>query len=185
MLHNKVPGISIISEMKVIAMRLQPFIAVTLLLFCVLPASAEADQVGAMAPPFSIPDLNGNIVTLQHLKGRVVVLDFWAPWCDQCREELPAFDALFNKYKNDGLVVIGVDIDSSKKLVAEFLQKTSVNFTVVMDLKGAMRRAYRFRTLPTAFIIGKDGIIRYVHMSFGKEQLPLFDKEIAELLKQP
>ncbi len=165
-------------------MRLRSFFFTTLLLI-IPPLFAEASQVGTTAPECNLPDLKGNLVTLQQLKGKVVFLDFWAPWCDQCREELPALDALFRKYKNDGLVMIGVDIDSSEKLVAEFLQKTPVAFTVLMDKKGAMRRAYRFRSMPTAFIIGKDGVIRYVHMGFGPEFLPAFEKEITELLKQP
>lgn len=151
----------------------------------ILPFCAEASQIGTEAPDCSLPDLNGNAVTLRQMKGKVVFLDFWAPWCDQCREELPALDVLFRKYRDDGLVVIGVDIDSSEKLLTAFLQKTPITFTILMDGRGAMRRAYRFRTLPTAFIVGKDGVIRYIHMGFGTEFLPAFEKEITELLKQP
>ena len=156
-----------------------------LLLMLMLPVFAQAGQVGTAAPFCSIPDLNGNIVNLQQMKGKVIFLDFWAPWCDQCREEIPALDALYRKYNNDKLVMIGVDIDSSEKLVTEFLQKTPVNFKILIDGKGVMRRAYRFRALPTAFIIGKDGVIRYMHMGYGKEFLPMYEKEIDELLKQP
>jgi peroxiredoxin len=76
-------------------------------------------------------------------------------------------------------------IDPSEKLAAEFLQKVPVTFTVLIDKKSIIRKGYNFRTLPTAFIIGKDGVIRYVHMGFGKEFLQMYEKEIVELLKQP
>ncbi len=159
-------------------------IVLTILLALTLPVGATAGQVGTSAPDFSLTDLKGNVVTLKQFRGKVVFLDFWVPWCDPCREELPALDALYKKYRNDGLEVIGIDIDSSEKLVAEFLQKIPVTFTVLIDKKGVIRREYNFRTLPTTFVIGRDGVIRYVHMGFGKEFLVMYEKEIDELSKQ-
>jgi len=159
-------------------------IIITLLLSFTLPIFANAGQVGTSAPDFSLMDVNGKLVTLRQLRGKVVFLDFWAPWCDPCREEFPALDALYKKYSKDGLEVIGIDIDSSEKFAAKFLEKVPVAFSVLMDKKGNVRREYNFRTLPTAFIIDKDGVIRYVHMGFGKEFLQMYEKEIKELLKQ-
>ena len=159
-------------------------IIITLLLALALPVFANASQVGTSAPDFSLMDVNGKVVTLKQFTGKVVFLDFWAPWCDPCREELPELDALYKKYNSDGLEVIGVDIDDSEKLKAEFLQKFPVAFTILIDKKGIIRREYSFRTLPTAFIIGRDGVIQYVHMGFGKEFLQIYEQEITELLKQ-
>jgi peroxiredoxin len=156
----------------------------TLLLALTLPVGTNASQVGTSAPDFSLMDVNGKVVALKQFTGKVVFLDFWAPWCDPCREELPELDALYKRFNNDGLEVIGIDIDDSEKLKAEFLQHVPVAFTMLIDKKGAIRREYRFRTLPTAFIIGRDGVIRYVHMGFGKEFLQMYEKEITELLKQ-
>jgi peroxiredoxin len=159
-------------------------IRLTLLLVLTLPILVKANQVGSLAPDFSIADMNGNEVTLEQFRGKVVFLDFWAPWCDICREELPALDALYKKYSKEGLEIIGIDMDSSERLVTEFLQRVPVTFTVLIDKKAITRRGYRFRTLPTAFIIGKDGVIRYVHLGFGKEFLQMYEKEINELLSQ-
>jgi peroxiredoxin len=164
--------------------QLVKIIIVTLLLVLTRPVFAYASLVGSSAPDFSLVDVNGKAVTLKQFKGKVVFLDFWAPWCDICREELPALDALYKKYSNEGLEIIGIDVDPSEKRVAEFLQKLPVTFTVLIDNKGILRRGYNFRTLPTAFIIGKDGVIRYVHLGFGKEFLQMYEKEIDELLKQ-
>ncbi|HYA85638.1 MAG TPA: redoxin domain-containing protein, partial [Nitrospirota bacterium] len=90
------------------------FLVATLLLAILLPAFAYAGQVGSTAPDFSFADLAGKSVSLRQLKGKVVFLDFWAPWCDQCREELPALDALYKKYSTDGLEVIGIGIDTTE-----------------------------------------------------------------------
>lgn len=159
-------------------------IILSLLLALTLPVGANAGQVGSSAQDFSLTDLKGNVVALKQLRGKVVFLDFWAPWCDPCREELPALDVLYKKYGNDGFEVIGIDIDDSERLLSEFLQKVPITFTVLSDKKGVTKREYGIRTLPTAFIIGRDGVIRYVHMGFGKEFLQMYEKEIAELLKQ-
>jgi thiol-disulfide isomerase/thioredoxin len=159
-------------------------IAIALLLALTLPLFANAGQVGSPAPDFNLADVTGKAATLKQFSGKVVFLDFWAPWCDPCREELPALDALYKKYSSDGLEIIGVDIDSSEELLTEFLQKVPVTFTVLIDKKGVIRRGYNFRTLPTAFIIGKDGVIRFVHMGYGKEFLHMYEKEIVEMLKQ-
>ncbi|HYA86432.1 MAG TPA: TlpA disulfide reductase family protein, partial [Nitrospirota bacterium] len=109
---------------------------------------------------------------------------FWAPWCDQCREELPALDALYKKYSTDGLEVIGIGIDTTESQVTEFLQKAPVTFTVLIDENSKSRRAYSFRTLPTAFLIGRDGVIRYMHLGYGKDSVQSYEKEIEDLLKQ-
>jgi len=159
-------------------------ILIALLFAVTLPVFANAGQVGTSAPDFNLVDVNGKVVTLKQFRGKVVFLDFWAPWCDPCREELPALDALYKKYSNDGLEIIGIDIDSSEKLLTEFLQKVPVTFTILIDKKNVVRRGYSFRTLPTAFIIGKDGVIRYMQMGFGKEFLQMYDKEIDGLLKR-
>jgi peroxiredoxin len=159
-------------------------IILALLMALTLCAIANAGQVGSSAPDFSLVDVTGKAVTLKQFKGKVVFLDFWAPWCDPCKEELPALDALYKRYGQEGFEIIGIDIDSSEKLLTEFLQKVPITFTVLIDEKSVIRRAYNFRTLPTAFIIGKDGVIRYMHMGFGDEFLQMYEKEIEELLKQ-
>ncbi len=159
-------------------------IIITLLLAFALSGFANAGQVGTLAPDFSLEDVHGNVVTLKQFNGKVVFLDFWAPWCDICREELPALDTLYKKYSKDGFEIIGIDMDPSEKKLAEFLQKAPVTFTILSDKKSIIRRGYNFRTLPTAFVIGRDGVIRYVHLGFGQEFSQMYEKEISELLKQ-
>jgi peroxiredoxin len=157
---------------------------ILLLLAIMLPTIAYSGQVGSSAPDFSLSDLAGKPVSLQQFKGKVILLDFWAPWCDQCRAELPKLDDLYKQHGKDGFEIIGIGIDTSESQVTEFLQKIPITFTILIDKKNNVRKAYHFRTLPTTFIIGRDGVIRYVHLGFGNEYLQIYEKEIAELLKQ-
>ena len=160
-------------------------ILLSLLLIMTMPLITQAAEVGSPAPDFNLENLSGGETSLGQLKGKVVFLDFWAPWCTICREELPELDRLSRKFRQDGLVVIGIDVDDSEAAVKNFLAKTPLSFTLLIDKRDVMRKKYRFRTLPTAFIIGKDGMIRYVHIGFGNEYLSLYEREIIELLKQP
>jgi peroxiredoxin len=157
----------------------------TLFLFLLLfPLAADSAQVGQPAPAISLKDMKGNIVTLESFKGKVVFLDFWAPWCIPCKEELPELDRLYKKYWKDGFEVVGICLDTPQERVTRFLQKVHVTFQILIDKKGDAAEAYRFSGVPAGFLIGRDGAIKHKHMGFGREFLPLFEKEITELLKQ-
>jgi peroxiredoxin len=157
----------------------------TVLMVIMLSASALAGPVGSVAPDFTLPDLDGKTVSLQQFRGKVVFLDFWAPWCPSCKEEITALDALYRKHRSDGLVMLGIDMDTSEDSARDFLKKTPVAFTILIDSKGRARRDYRIRSLPSAVLIGKDGKVRYIHLGYEKEFLQMYEKEIAELLQQP
>jgi len=154
------------------------------ILFLIVPAYASADKVGAEAPSFSLPDLHGQTVSLERFKGKVVFLDFWAPWCRPCRDELAELDMLFKKYDKEGLVIIAVSIDTVVQDVSAFLQKVPLSVHVLIDGKNEASDAYRVSSLPTGFIIDRDGVIKYLHKGFDKGLLPVYEKEITELLKQ-
>ena len=152
--------------------------------FFLMPVFVHAGQLPESAPSFTLTDVRGKSVSLDEFRGRVVFLTFWASWCVPCREELPELDRLYKKYKKEGFEVIAVSVDSSEAAVDNFLRKISVSFHVLFDKKGDVSDAYRVSGLPTGFIIGKDGDIRHKHRGFGKEFLPTYEKEIADLIKQ-
>lgn len=157
----------------------------TLFLFLLLfPLAANSAQVGKPAPAFSLKDLKGNIVTLESFKGKVVFLDFWTPWCIPCKEEMPEMEALYKKLGDKGFEIVGIAVDASEKTILQFLRKIPLSYAILLDDKGMASDAYRCSNLPTAFIIGRDGIIHYLHKGFGIEFLPLYEKEVMELLKQ-
>lgn len=160
--------------------------AVAFILACLLiaPFKAYSAGIGEAAPAFTLKDMKGNTVTLESLKGKVVFLDFWATWCGPCKEEFPELDALYKKYGKDGFEVIGISVDKSESNVAEFLKKRPVSFTILTNTKGDVAESYGLPGMPTGFIIGKDGVIKYRHAGFSRAFLPVYEKEIVELLKK-
>jgi thiol-disulfide isomerase/thioredoxin len=107
-------------------------------------------------------------------------LDFWATWCDPCREEIPHFVELQNKYGNQGLQIIGVSMDDGPEPVREFYQRFKMNYPVVMGNAQTGELYGGVLGLPIAFLIGRDGRISAKHI--GATNISVFEKEIVNLL---
>jgi cytochrome c biogenesis protein CcmG/thiol:disulfide interchange protein DsbE len=159
-------------------------IAITLIILCMVPVCASSGQIGTMAPAFRLIDLNGQAVTSAQFKGKVVFLGFWAIWCKSCREELPELNRLYMKFNEKGFTIIGISVDSSQARVAAFLKKVPVTFPILIDQKGDVAESYRLSGLPAGFLIDKNGIIRQQYKGFAIDLLPLYEKDISDLLKQ-
>jgi thiol-disulfide isomerase/thioredoxin len=121
---------------------------------------AESELVGKKAPPFTLTDTQGRSVSLAAYKGRVVVLDFWATWCNPCRIEMPRVEKLHQELKSKGLVVLGVNYAESPELVKRFLAKTPYSFRILLDRKGEIGNKYRADAIPTLVVVGRDGLIK-------------------------
>ena len=120
-------------------------------------------QDGDAAPAFAAPTLAGDTVTLEDLRGSVVMLNIWATWCIPCREEMPALQSLHERYGGEGLRVVGVSIDAraASESVAMFVQDFGVSFTILHDPTDHVTRAFRAAGVPSTFLIGRDGRIRH------------------------
>lgn len=124
-----------------------------------LEADSTAPQEGAPAPNFVMATLDGQQVSLSDLKGKVVVLNFWATWCGPCRDEMPLFQEAANQHAEDGLVVIAVNVREGASTVRLFVEKLKLRYTIGMDEKGAVAGRYRVRSFPTTYFVGRDGAI--------------------------
>ncbi len=123
---------------------------------------AGAAEVGVVAPGFSLENLSGEKVKLEDFRGKVVLLDFWSTRCPPCRKAMPHLQELHEKYKDKGLVVVGVSLDVNKRVVERFLQALRCDFLILMDPQGRETgRFYRIRFIPTTLIIDKKGVIRF------------------------
>lgn len=110
------------------------------------------------APDFTLPALSGGTLRLSDLRGKVVLLNFWATWCVPCRTEMPAIEALYQRYKDQGLEVLAVNLDVlSTAGVEAFVSEVKVTFPIILDPSWATAHAYRVFGLPTTYLIDRAG----------------------------
>jgi cytochrome c biogenesis protein CcmG, thiol:disulfide interchange protein DsbE len=122
----------------------------------------EPSLAGRVAPDFAL-ELDGKAIRLQDLRGKVVVLDFWASWCPPCVEETPALIALHRDISQRGGMVLGVSVDDDPAAYENFLKQHGVNFPTYLDASKAIPASYGTSVYPEAYIIGRDGrIVRKV-----------------------
>jgi len=142
---------------------------------------AQGSKPSAIAPDFTLSDLAGKPLRLSDYRGKVVLLDFWATWCDPCREETPHFVELQQKYGDRGLQIIGVSMDDSPDPVRKFYEQFHINYPVVMGTATIGEAYGGVLGLPIAFLIDGEGRIRSRHM--GATDAAVFENEIVKLLQ--
>ena len=119
---------------------------------------------GAEAPDFTLPDLEGRPVSLVDERGSVVLLNFWATWCEPCRAEMPLFDRIYRERKAEGMVVLAVNFDEPRDQVISFRDDLGLSFPILLDPGARVQKLYRVRGYPTSFWIDREGVIRLAHV---------------------
>jgi len=112
------------------------------------------------APSFSLPDLQGKTLSFSDLKGKLLLINFWATWCPPCREEMPAFERLQQKFRDKGVAVIGIAIDEDKAVVKQFLDTAKTHFQILHDPELKVHDEYKVFSYPTTFLVDQQGVIR-------------------------
>ena len=123
-------------------------------------SSPTALVAGAMAPDFQLEDTKGNRVALSDLRGKVVMVNFWATWCPPCKEEMPSMEQLNKIMAGEDFVMLAINTEKNgRSLVPDFLTKNPHDFTVLYDDEGTVQREYGVYKFPESFVIRKDGTI--------------------------
>ncbi len=161
--------------------RLWMSIAAAALFVCGVATSASAVEPGEQAATFSNPSVTGSgDVTLTDYRGKVVYLDFWASWCEPCRAALPALEKLRKKLPAEDFQIVAVNLDKNPKKAMKFLKKHPVGYPSAHDPRGKLPSLYGLETMPTSYLIDRDGTVRYVHEGFRKADVDEIRAEIEK-----
>ena len=115
---------------------------------------------GTVSPrDFTLSTTEGESFTLSTLQGKVVFLNFWATWCSPCREEMPSMEALYQRFKDQGLEILAVNVMENPDEVLDFMQLFGLSFPAPLDADGSVASAYGVQGIPTSFLINRDGRI--------------------------
>jgi len=177
------------------ALRVTAALSAVLLIGCLLEgcasgpktvkaASLKPDKDRHVAPDFALKDADGRTVHLAEYKGKVVLLDFWATWCGPCRVEIPWFIDIERKNKDKGFAVLGVSMDENGwEDVKPFLAEMKVNYRVVIGDDSTTEAYGGVESLPTTFLIDRQGKIAAIHLGLdaGRKE---FEDGIQELLQE-
>jgi cytochrome c biogenesis protein CcmG/thiol:disulfide interchange protein DsbE len=138
-----------------------------LILLSVLACKGKVEKTalpksGTAAIDFSIRDLRGETWSLDKVRGKVVLLRFWADWCPSCRYEMPVIEKYYRKFNKEGFVVLAVNIKQSPQIAEAFTVQLDLTFPVPLDPEGDLARRYGVYAIPTNFLIDRQGIIREI-----------------------
>jgi peroxiredoxin len=125
--------------------------------------------VGAPAPDLTLETPDGERYSLSLARGQVVVLNFWATWCEPCRTEMPMLQARYEQDRERGLLILGVDFDEPAEEVQAFGVELGITFPLLLDPGAEAQRLYRIRGYPSTFVIDRDGLLVVEHIGLLTE----------------
>ncbi len=123
-----------------------------------------APRQGFLAPDFRLQTIEGESLRLADLRGQAILLNLWATWCPPCRAEMPAIQKMYEEYKEQGLIVLAVNmtVQDDPSAIQPFVRQYGLTFPILLDSEGVAARQYELRSLPSSFFIDRQGIIREI-----------------------
>lgn len=154
----------------------------TALLAAAWPAAAVDGAVPA--PQFTLPSRAGGEVSLEDLKGQVVMINFWASWCGPCRQEFPALDQIYAKYKPMGFTLVAINVESEKADAEKFLSATPASFPILFDPDNTVSGKYGVSAMPTTVLVDRQGRVRWQHRAYKPGDEAKYIEQIRAALRE-
>lgn len=146
--------------------------------------SAVPTLVGTPAPDFALRSMDGKNRRLSEFRGQVVLVNFWARWASDSRQEMPALDRINTTYNRAGLVVLGVSVDEDWRRAREFADAMKVGYPILFDTTPDIGRDYLLQKMPMTILVDRSGVVRYSSAGFKSGDELAYLDEIRELLRE-
>jgi thiol-disulfide isomerase/thioredoxin len=157
--------------------------AVAALAACAASRPPRASPLVGRPVAIAAPDLAGEPVSVPGDGARVRVVEFWASWCEPCRDRFPALDRLHAAHRERGLAVYGVSFDEDRAQIEQFLRETPVGFRILWDKGGAsLSGPLAIDRLPTVLVLDREGVVRHAHVGGGARHAEALEREVRGLL---
>jgi thiol-disulfide isomerase/thioredoxin len=144
-----------------------------------------AQTLSGPAPGFSLQSRDGQQVSLASLKGKVVMVNFWATWCVPCRQEMPHLEALYEKYNSLGFELLAVNVEKNNAEGArKWLEETPVTFPVLFDPNNEVTKLYKVQTMPSTVLVARDGTMRFIHHGYKPGYESDYQTQVRALLRE-
>jgi peroxiredoxin len=148
------------------------------------PLYASDISPGQPAPEFTLKSLKDKNLSLKELRGQVVMINFWATWCGPCRQEIPALNTLYEKYRDTGFVLLGVNVDSESANAVQMVSRLKATYPILFDADKRASVLYQVSAMPTTILIDRDGKVRYIQKGYVTGIENKYQAQIRELLKE-
>lgn len=145
-----------------------------------IPGNEFGVFAGDDAPAFEVPLTGGNVVSLEGLRGKGVIVNFWSTWCVPCVRELPLLDSVAREHSTDDLVILGVNMGETEEEILAFLERFDLGFPIALDRKGDVSRMYGVVGLPMTVFIDADGVVQFRRI--GELREDLIDRGLDRIL---
>lgn len=149
-----------------------------------LAMTVDAGELSGPAPNFSLMSRSGEQVSLEDLKGQVVMINFWATWCGPCRREMPHLEALHQRYSNLGFTLLGINVEDDTRGVEKFLRETPVSFEVLYDPTNKVSALYDVIAMPSTVMVDREGNLRFMHHGYQAGFEHEYQAQIRALLRE-
>lgn len=156
---------------------------ITLISTC---SASMALEEGDKIPEFDIASIYENQpnISLKDLEGKTLFIDFWASWCAPCITSLPLYNEIYDKYQDQGLEVIAVNVDNPIEDGLDFLLDTPLDFLIPQDPEGDVSEMFGVIGMPSSYLVSPDGSVRLVHMGFRNGDIDIIEEEIQKVLAE-
>jgi len=149
-----------------------------------LSVNSFAAAIGGVAPDFTLKSKSGKNIKLSEHRGDVIMINFWASWCGPCRQEMPALEQLYKRYKDLGFVILGVNIDEDSNKAISMLNKIPVSFPILFDNNKKISDLYDVKAMPTTYLVDRNGNFRHLYKAYKPGYELKYAKQIKALVRE-